>query len=1037
MRYLLVFLLPLIAVAQVNTKLFDNLSFRFIGPAGMGGRVTDVEAVPGKPHIAYVGTGGGGLWKTINAGVTWTPIFERERTFSIGDIALDPQNPDVVWVGTGEANPRNSVSFGDGVYRSTDGGKTWTHMGLTGTERIARILVHPRNSNVVFVGALGHAFGPHPDRGVFLTTDGGKTWQKTLYVDPSHGVADMDIDPVNPNILYAALWKFERKPWTFTSGSGEGGIFRSIDGGLTWKKLTNGLPKSLGRIGVKVAPSRPETVYVIAESQEGSLFRSSDKGDTFIKVTDNADIIWRGFYFTDLRVDPRNEERLYALAFTVQLSTDGGKTWTDSAREIHPDMHALWIDPTNPDVLWLGSDGGVASSYDRGAKWRYHNNIPLGQYYQIHADNRLPFYYLTGGQQDNSTWTGPSRTREGAGIANADWKVITGGDGFFALSDPDQPDVFLSESQGGRIVRTDLRTGEQKAVAPAPRASLLSDAKYRFNWNTPIIASPHGKTTFYYAGNVIFQSSNFGQSWEPISPDLSTDDKSKRAPAGGPIFQEATTAENNGTVITLSESPAKPGVIWAGTDDGNVQVTLNGGGQWTNVRANLPGVPAGSVITHVEASRANARAAYVAVDRHMFDDFAPYFFATNDGGKTFANISGDLPATAYAHVIKEDPKNPSLLYAGTELGLFFSYNGGVNWQRLALKNMPHVAVHDLLVHPRENDLVVATHGRGLAILDDATPIQQMTSSIAGSRAHFFPIRPAHRMNATGSYRMMGDGGFHGPNPPPGALLTYYLAAKPPKEKPLKLHVFDAKGVKVGDVRNPAAEAGVNRTAWNLRYEAPRPRREQAPGAAAAETEGGGPGGGNAGAVAALPGRYTVKLLLGDEVAAEQTVEVRMDPSLNIPAGDLQRQFHTALKLRGILDGANTALRDLDKWKEQLESNEKLMTGPVKERIAAMKKELDNAFQRFESGAARYREVKAPQLVEELGALFFQVAGGNGAPTAAQATAVEEVSALYAERARGHNQFASDTIPGWSEELRKANLPGLSAGAAIALTASNN
>ena len=1025
MKFVPALLLSLTLFAQVDTKLFNNLSYRFIGPAGMGGRITDIEAIPGKPHIAYVATGGGGLWKTINGGTSWTAIFERQGTFSIGDIALDPQNPDTIWVGTGESNPRNSVSFGDGVYRSTDAGKTWQHMGLAGTERISRIHVHPRNSNIVFVGALGHAFGPHPDRGVFMTTDGGKTWQKTLYVDPSHGVSDMEIDPQNSNILYAALWRFERKPWTFTSGSEEGGIFRSIDGGLTWKKLTNGLPKLLGRLGVKVAPSKSNIVYVIAESKDGSLFRSTDNGDSFTKVTDNSDIIWRGFYFTDLRVDPMNENRLYALSFTLQLSIDGGKNWRDTSSNIHPDMHALWIDPTNAENLWLGGDGGVASSRDQGAKWLYHNNIPLGQYYQIHADRRLPFYHLTGGQQDNSTWTGPSRTRDTAGIANADWRIITGGDGFYALSDPDNPDVFLSESQGGRIVRTDLRTGEQKSVSPAPRIGLQTDSRYRFNWNTPIVASPHGKSTFYYAGNVIFQSSNFGKTWEPISGDLSTNDKTKYAPSGGPIFNEATSAENNGTVINLSESPVKAGILWAGTDDGNVQVTLNGGSTWTNVAPKL-GVPAASVISHVEASPSAAMSAYVAVDRHMFDDFKPYAFKTIDGGRSFLNITGNLPDKAYVQVLKEDPKNPMLLYAGTELGLFVSFAGGNTWQRLELKNMPHVAVHDLLVHPRDNDLVVATHGRGIAIFDDATLLQQASPAITAKTAHLFPPPTALRMNRVNGNGWMGDQNYYGPNPPPGAMLTYYLKEKPTKDKELKLHIFDSQNRKVAEAHNPAGEAGMNRAAWNLRYEAPKPRKESTD----PEAGGGGGGGGAPGALQALPGRYIVKLLLGNEVVSEQALEVKVDPTISVSPADLKQQFDQGLRLRTMIGGVGQALRNLDQIKSQLEANEKLAVAAAKPRLATMKKELDEQFARLESASVRYRVIHAPKLSEELVPVFAQIAAGNAVPSSAQLTAVNELSVVYQAEAAAHNQFLKSSIPAWNEELRKLNLLGITPATSI-------
>jgi photosystem II stability/assembly factor-like uncharacterized protein len=1017
MRLFVLISISVFAYGQVDTKSFDAMSYRFIGPAGMGGRVTDVESVPGKPHIAYVGTGGGGLWKTMNGGTTWTPIFERQNTFSIGDIALDPQNPETIWVGTGEANPRNSVSFGDGVYRSTEGGASWQHMGLAGTERISRILVHPKNSNIVMVGALGHAYGPHAERGVFVTTDGGVSWKKTLYVDPSHGIADMDLDVANPNLVYAAVWKFERKPWTFTSGSEEGGIFRSTDGGMTWKKVTKGLPKLLGRVGVKVAPSQPQTVYVIAESKEGSLFRSDDYGAGFVKVTDNSDIIWRGFYFTDLRVDPKNENRLYALSFTVQLSTDGGKSWKDTAANIHPDMHAMWIDPTNPEAMWLGSDGGIASSVDRGAKWRYHNNIPLGQYYQIHADNRLPFYHLTGGQQDNSTWTGPSRTRDRAGIANGDWRLISGGDGFYALSDPDQPEVFLSESQGGRIVRTDLRTGEQKALAPSPRAGLQSEARYRFNWNTPIVASPHGKSTFYYAGNVIFQSSNFGKTWEPISPDLTSNEKAKYAPAGGPIFNEATTAENSGTVINLSESPVKAGVIWAGTDDGHVQVTVNGGKNWTDVVGAL-GVPAGSVISHVEASRRDAATAYVSVDRHMFDDFKPYVFRTKDNGKSFENITGNLPEKAYVQVIKEDPKNGQLLYAGTELGLFVSFEGGKQWQRLGLKNMPHVAVHDLLVHPRENDLVVATHGRGIAILDDITMLQQANAQVMAKPGHLFAPRVAYRMAGSNGNGWMGDQNYFGPNPVPGAMLTYWLKEKPTKEKALKIEIYDGKNQRIAAVRNPASEPGFQRVSWNLRHEAPTVRRESN------DPEGG--GGGAPGAVQALPGRYVVKMLLGADVVSETAVEVQVDPTVVVAPEDLKQQFDVSMRMRQMISGVSQALRNLDQVKGQLEQSEKVAEGAAKERVAAMKRELEAEMGRFEGKGVRYRVIVAPKLSEELGAVFGAVASGNSGPTEAQVKAVEELEVIYKREMAGHQQFVATKIAAWDGELRQLKLLGLSA-----------
>ncbi len=555
-----------------SEKVFERLEWRSIGPANMGGRTADIEGVAGNPNLVYVATASGGLWKTSSGGVTWTPIFERQSTISIGDIAVDPHNPEVIWVGTGESNLRNSVSFGDGVYKSTDGGRTWQHLGLADSRHISRIVIHPLNTDVAYVGALGHAFGPNEERGVFLTTDGGRTWQKTLYLDREHGVADLDIDPANPNILYAAMWRFERKPWTHTSGSEKGGIFKSVDAGRTWKKLTNGLPKLLGRIGVKVAPSNPNVVYAATESNEGTFYRSDDRGETFRETSRDIEAVSRGFYYTDLRVDPADENRVYAVASRLSVSIDGGRTFRRISPRTHIDFHTLWIDPKNPRRMWQGQDGGVAVSYDRGESWEYVNNIPIGQFYQVHADNRQPFYWLSGGLQDNGTWSGPSRTREPAGILNDDWRMVSFGDGFHVVNHADDPDLYLTESQGGNILRMDLRTREQQAISPQAKRNdggPAKDLKYRFNWNTPIALSPHSKNTVYFGGNVVFQSSDFGKTWETISPDLTTNDPEKQKDAGGPVWTENTTAEYHCTVISLAESPARAGVIWAGTDDGN------------------------------------------------------------------------------------------------------------------------------------------------------------------------------------------------------------------------------------------------------------------------------------------------------------------------------------------------------------------------------------------------------------------------------------------------------------------------------------
>lgn len=1026
----LVFILSLVGRAGTGTgqsdqrpaidpAVFDQLEWRAIGPANMGGRMTDIEGVPGNPNIVYVASASGGLWKTTNGGVTWTPIFDRQPTISIGDIALDPKSPDVIWVGTGEGNPRNSTSFGDGVYKSTDGGRTWQHMGLRETERITRILINPQNTDIVYVAALGHAFGPNDERGVFMTTDGGKTWQKVLYLDDRHGASDLDMDPSNPNILYAALWHFERKPWTHRSGSEQGGVFKSIDGGRTWKKLEKGLPRLLGRIAVKVAPSNPQVVYVLAESREGTLYRSDDGGETFRQVSKETNIISRGFYYTQLRVDPTDENRIYAVASMLFVSIDGGRTFRRISQRTHVDYHALWIDPLNPRRMWQGQDGGIAVSYDRGETWEYVNNIPLGQFYQISADNRQPFYWVSGGLQDNGAWTGPSRTREPAGILNDDWRMVSFGDGFHIVNHADDPDLYLSESQGGNVVRTDLRTREQQVISPQAQRNdggPAKDLKYRFNWNTPLVVSPHDKNTVYLGGNVVFKSTDFGKTWQPISPDLTTNDPEKQKEAGGPVWYENTTAEFHCTIISLAESPLRPGVIWAGTDDGNLQVTTDGGKTWTNLIKNIPGLPPNSPVSHIEPSRYQANLVYVAFDRHMLDDFRPLIYKTTDGGRQWTNISGNLPSKAYVHVVREDPKNPNLLYAGTELGLFASYTGGGNWIPLRLKNLPTVAVHDILVHPRENDLILGTHGRSIYIFDDATPIQTMSPEILASDAHLFAIRPALRFTQRFTRYGIGNKVYTGPNPPYGALISYYLKDKPDEKTPVKIQILDGSGKVIRELTTLPREKGVNRTSWDLRVESPRLRRPPSE----AETEfGGGPRGPQV-----LPGRYTVRLIVGSKTL-EQPVDVRLDPTVSVPEADLRAQFEMALALRDMQSATSDALRALDSLKEQLEERQKRLAEQSPAPPDEVKKTIADAITRVEAligELTRPQNVPTyalgPKLAQKLSSLFQAVDGVNAAPTPAQREYFAELQSECRKKIGEANAFLAQEVARLNETLRR-------------------
>jgi photosystem II stability/assembly factor-like uncharacterized protein len=1004
----------------------EKLEWRSIGPANMGGRVADVEGVPGDPNIVFVATGSGGLWKTTNGGYTWKPIFERQGTLSIGDIALQPGNPDVIWVGTGESNTRNSVSFGDGVYKSNDGGKTWKHMGLKDTQYISGIAINPQNPDVVFVAAVGHAFGPNEERGVFMTTDGGKTWTKTLYVDKEHGCSDIDIDPNNPNILYAGMWSFERKPWTFRSGSEKGGVYKSIDGGRTWNKLTNGLPKQIGRIGVRVAPSNSNVVYAMLEAKEGLLYRSDDRGENWRIMSKQASIVSRGFYYTRVRVDPTDENHVFAVASTLYTSIDGGKTFRSITGRVHIDYHAFWIDPKNPKRIWVGQDGGFALSQDSGETWDPMYNIPLGQFYHVFADNRQPFYNVMGGLQDNGSWVGPARNREPAGIMNDDWRMLSFGDGFYVVNNATDPDIYLSESQGGSIVRTDMRTREQQEVNPWGRSSGGGPSlgeKYRFNWSSPIVLSPHDGNTVYFGGNVVFRSPDFGKTWEKISPDLTTNDPEKQKDAGGPIAFENSTAEYYETIISLAESPVQKGQIWAGTDDGNVQVTTDGGKNWTNVVRNVPNLPANSPVTAVEPSRTSDKTAYVAFDRHMFDDFRPYVFKTTDGGRSFKNISGNLPSPNYVHVVREDPKNPNLVYAGTELGLFGTYDGGTTWINLGLKNLPNVAVDDIFVHPRDNDLILATHGRSLIIFDDATPLQQLNSEVLSSNAKLFPVRPAIRFTSRFTRYGTGEKIFTGPNPAYGALLTYYLKDKPDEKTTFKIQILGEGGKVIQELQKTAKEKGLNRVAWDLRYTGPEQRR---PPSEEETAFGPGPRGPQV-----IPGAYTARLTIGDKTY-EQPIEVRLDPTLTISTEDLRAQLDLLSKIQQFQNAANTTLRYLDSVKEQLKHTETTVKSLNKEPDKELLKALTEYQKQVDEISGRLGRPSEPSLglaggsrvTDRLNALFGSIDNFNGVPNPQQREYFNQMEPDFRSRMAEVNKFINETIPQWNDKLKSWNAPTL-------------
>ena len=950
-----------------------NLKWRSIGPANMGGRVTDIVGVPGDPYTFYVGGAHGGIFKTTNGGTTFKPLFQDQAVLSVGAITIAPSDPNVIWLGTGEGDPRNSASFGNGVYRSTDGGETWKHLGLADTERIKRIKVDPRDPDTAYVAALGHAWGPNEERGVFKTTDGGKTWAKVLYLDKDTGCGDIDLDPQNPRILYAGMYTFRRKPWRFDSGGGQTALYQTKDGGATWKKLTQGLPKTpMDRIGVAIARSNPNIVYLITETKtEGNLFRSDDRGETWRMVHNDPNINFRPFYYSDIRVDPNDPERIYSLSGSLNLTRDGGRTFTRIANGVHGDHQALWIDPMNSNRILSGSDGGFQVSYDGSRTFEVINNVVLAQFYHIAYDLRQP-YYVYGGLQDNGNWVGPSATLFREGIRKDDWFTVSGGDGFFVVPDISSPNIVYSDSQGGNITVIDTNTGVSRSIHPYPKeigssGNAIADYKYRFNWNPPIVASPHDPKTVYFGGNVLFKTKNYGHSWGVISPDLTTNDKSKQQSSGGPVVVDNTAAEFHCTILTIAESPVKAGVIWVGTDDGNIQVTKDGGKTWTNVVKNIKGLAANSWVPAVDASHFDAGTAYVAVDRHRDDDFGPYAFKTSDYGQTWTPIKGDLPAKGYVHVVREDLKVKSLLYAGTELGVFASWDGGARWVSIR-NNLPPVAVNDIAIHPRDNDLILGKHGRGIWILDNVTPLQQLAQAMVAD-VHLFDIRPATRYQMWGKDASLGQKTFAAPNPPAGALIDYYLKAD--TSEPVTITVADKSGKTIRTLRSTANKAGVNRAVWDLRYDAPTPAPGSGPGEGLARGGAGGGGGrrasaggaGAAGAAAsggaptgdapgagaqgasatgageqaagegaggegfggrfggfggpyAVPGEYTVTLKAGGKQLTK-TVRVAVDPRVKISDAELEAQLNASLELRTLSSTLNHVVARIDDLTRQL------------------------------------------------------------------------------------------------------------------------
>jgi photosystem II stability/assembly factor-like uncharacterized protein len=1007
------------ASAQTEATVLSALEWRNIGPANMGGRVTTILGIPGDMRTWWFGGADGGLWMTQNGGTTFEGQWQDEVAYSVGNVAMAPSDHNVLYLGSGEADPRNSVSYGLGVWKSTDMGNTWQHLGLDDTERVKRIRVHTSNPDIAYVCVMGHEWGANEQRGVFRTKDGGATWEKVLYIDEDTGCSELDMQWSNPRVLYAGMWTFRRQPWSFDDGGRETAVYKSIDGGDTWQKLAV-VDEPMARIGLAIAQSKPNTVYVITETPtKGTLFRSDDAGATWRGVNDNRSINFRPFYYSEIYVDPSNPEVVWSLSGGLYKSTDGGRSFTSVGRGVHGDHQALWIDPEDGDRVLSGSDGGYQTSFDGGSNWDIINNVTLSQYYQIFVDDRDP-YYVCGGLQDNGNWCGPSRTTSG-GIRKDEWYTVSGGDGFYTVPVPGSPHLVYSNAQGGYLRITNTRTGVTQSVEPYPRmhgsqGQGMYQAKYRFNWDAPIHISPHDAGIVYWGGNVLFRSNDHGRSWDVISPDLTTNNPQKLLDSGGEVYLDNTAAEFHCTILTVAESPLEAGVIWVGTDDGNVQITRDGGATWTLVSRKLPGLPDEAWVSKIDASQHVQGRAYINVDQHRLNDFTPHVWRCDNYGERCVNLSEGLPADDYTKVIREDPTNPDLLYVGMERGIHFSWDGGETWVDMRL-NLPRVSVRDLKVQQDYNDLVIGTHGRGAWILGDLTPVQQLAAAMQ-QELHVFPARRATHWQRWNSDASAGQRTYMGQNPPTGALINFYLAEEP--DARVRVRITDAAGDSVAEVPVREVNAGVNQVVWNLRHGGSTPRQGQ---------QGGGGRFGGFGAPA-VPGTYTATVIVGEgEMEASTALEVRGDPRIEMSMSDYQAWHDAAKELVDLVSQANRMMDQMAGLQNQLGSLKENVGEAAVDDIQAVRAQIkaaDEQLGEFENRMTRppprmsYRQY--PRLSDELSRLLGSVAGVQAHPTEGQLTVLSELEVEVATR----QQELQGIINGAIRELNQmlGNLPAI-------------
>jgi photosystem II stability/assembly factor-like uncharacterized protein len=1020
---------PSAASAAFDTSLFNALEWREIGPF-RGGRVTAVAGHADQPLTYYFGGTGGGVWKTTDGGLTWAPISDKYfGAGSIGAIEVAPSDPNVIYVGTGESPIRGNVSPGNGMYKSTDAGKTWTHTGLPNAGQIGAIRVHPTNPDLVYAAVLGHAFGPNPERGVFRSKDGGKTWDKILFRSDSAGAIDLAMDPANPRILYAAIWQARRGPWYMSSGGPGSGLFKSTDGGDTWKEITRneGMPRGeIGKIGVTVSANH-DRVWAIVEADSGGVFRSDDGGDTWRRTNDERNLRQRAWYYSHIHADPKDPETVYVLNTSMYRSVDGGRTFT-ALRAPHGDHHGLWIAPNDPARMINSNDGGADISNNGGATWTGQDNQPTAQFYHVIATTHVP-YKVCGSQQDNSTVCIASRTSGGNGtIGEKDWYEVGGGESGWIAARADDPDIVYAGSYS-YLSRLDVRTGQERNIFPWPDNPMgwgAGDLKYRFQWTFPVVLSPFNPNVLYAGANVVFRTTNEGQTWEAISGDLTRNDKSKQGPSGGPITKDNTSVEYYNTVFVIAPSVKDSGVIWAGSDDGLVHVTRDGGKTWTNVTPPASALPDWSLISSIEPSAFDVATAYVVATRYKLDDFKPYIFKTTDYGKSWRAITGGIPGDHFVRVVREDPARRGLLYAGGEFGVYVSFDDGNRWQLLQ-RNLPVVPIHDLVV--KDNDLVAATHGRSFWILDDLTPLQQLADTVARQTRFLYTPRTAYRMGLGGGFGGGGGAVNVGRNPPGGAAVFFYLKTAPDSTAPVRLDFLDARDTVVRSYTpKPRAptdslklRAGMNRFVWNLRYSDASRFQGMIFWA-----------GGTAGPVA-VPGNYKVRLTVGDWSQTREFA-VRGDPRLKTTPAEYQQQFDLLMKIRDRVSAANDAVRRIREVRDQIDgaaTRARGLPGDAGERIAQQADSIKGRLAAVEQAIyqVQNRSSQDPlnypiRLNNKIAALAGVVASADAAPTAQSVQVFDELAAALQVQLDRLKAVLDAEVPAFNRLVKESDVPAI-------------